>query len=105
MYPVPAQFCHVTAGKHLSVLFIKTSGGQWQRTAGGQQHLYHSCCFCSEHLPTADAFQPYQAKMTEIHIHSGLKMHALQSGGHVYCHVLHVLQLRKYEWQYMQWAT
>lgn len=49
---------YATAGKHLSLLFTKTSGGQWQQTAGEQQHLYHNSCFCSEHLPTADAFQP-----------------------------------------------
>lgn len=63
-----------TAAKHLSVLFLKTSGGQRQRAAGEKQRLchYHSC-FCSEYLLTA--FQLHQEKMTEIHTHGVVKMH------------------------------
>lgn len=78
--PSASSVLLVTAGKHLSTLFIKTSGGQWPRTAGGQQCSYHYGCFYSEHLPTSDAFPPDQVQMTNILIHSVIKMHALQSG-------------------------
>lgn len=88
--PSASSVLLVTAGKHLPALFIKTSAGQWSRTAGGQQCSYHYGCFCSEHLPTPDALPPDQAQMTNILIHSAIKMHALQSGGHMCCSVLHV---------------
>lgn len=91
----------VTAAKQLPVLLLKTSGTQRLWAAGDKQCLCHHSCFCSEYLLTA--FQRYQEKVTEIHTHSAIKTHAKQPGGHMYCHifmychVLHVLPLRKYE--------
>lgn len=99
--PSASSALPVTAAKHLPVLFQKTSGGQRQWAAGNKQHLCHHSCFWSEYLLTA--FQLYQEKVTKINIDSAIKMHAQKPGGHLYCHVfmychvVHVLPLRKYE--------
>lgn len=102
-YNVPnaSSVLPIPAGRHLFML--STSCGQWQGTAGDSNMLYQYSCFCSQHLSTADAFQPYRAKLIEIHIHHATKcmLHNLVSTCiavlYMSCHALHVFSLRKYE--------
>lgn len=101
MYLMQAQFCLRTCWQ--TPLYAVHLLWTVARNCWEQQHLVQYSCFCCEHLSTADAFQPHQAKLTKIHIHRATKcmlnnlVAACVAVLYMSCHALHVLSLRKYE--------